>query len=227
MAVTIVHLLAPFPYDDYQVFVMPCAVLLVVPATIRLLYRVVDSQAGRVTVVAGALLIMLVHSLSSPLLQDWLIDGRDRIWWPLKRETDLQELRRAASVIQTTGGKLTHKLLLTQDTYLAVETGWHVPDGMELGPFCFFPGLTDEEAEAMHVLNEARYLDIIKNARCGMAAYSDWGIAIRSPEIVPVATDCQLRLEQALNTYYSSTEAIEAFGQGATRLRILRRNPTP
>lgn len=226
-AVTLVHLAAPFPYDDYQVFIMPCAVLLVAPAAARLLQRLPLKASGRLAVVAGTLVLMLVHSLSSPLLQDWLVDGRNRIWWPLKTRTALQGLREAAAVVRALGDDNGNKVLLTQDTYLAVEAGWHVPEGMELGPFCFFPGLDDEQAARLHVLNGTRYLDRIANGGADVAAFSDWGLAIRSPEIVPLETNQARRLEQALETHYSPVGRIDNFGQGETPLRIMKRNTPP
>ncbi len=225
MAVTLVHLAAPFPYDDYQVFIMPCAVLLAVPPAARLLRCLPLTASGRLAVVAGTLLLLLAHSLSSPLLQAWLVDGRNRIWWPLKSRTALQGLREAASAVRALGGEGGRKVLLTQDTYLAVETGWHVPDGMELGPFCFFPGLGDEESARLHVLNETGYLDRITNGGADVVAFSDWGLAIRSPGIVPVETDQMRRLEQALQARYSTVMLIEGFGQGETPLRLMTRNP--
>lgn len=223
IAVSLVHLAAPFPYDDYQAFIMPCAVLLVAPAAARLLRRLPLAASGRLAVVTGMLALMLVHSLSSPLLQTWLVDGRNRIWWPLKSRTALQGLRAAAATVRALGDEGGNKLLLTQDTYLAVEAGWHVPDGMELGPFCFFPGLSDEDAARLHVLNENRYLDLIGNSEADIAAFSDWGLAIRSPEIVPVETTRGRRLEQALETHYSPVRRIDNFGQGETPLHILKR----
>jgi hypothetical protein len=223
VAVTLVHLAAPFPYDDYQAFIMPCAVLLVAPAAARLLRRLPLSVSGRLAVVAGMLALMLAHSLSSPLLQIWLVDGRNRIWWPLKTRTALQGLREAATTIRTLGGDNGDKVLLTQDTYLAVEAGWRVPAGMELGPFCFFPGLGDEDASRLHVLNENRYLDLIAKSDADIAAFSDWGLAIRAPEIVPVETNQVHRLQQALESHYSPVRRIDNFGQGETPLHILKR----
>ena len=37
----------------------------------------------------------------------------------------------------------------------AVEAGMTVPRGLELGPFSYFPGFTDDQAHARHVVNEA------------------------------------------------------------------------
>lgn len=227
LAVTLVHLAAPFPYDDYQVFIMPCAVLLAAPAGARLLRRLPLPVSGRLVITACTLALLLAHSFASPLLQAWLVDGRDRIWWPLNPRTELQGLREAAATIRALGAGGHDDLLLSQDTYLAVEAGLRVPNGMELGPFCFFPELDDEQAASLHVLNETRYRDLIADGRAGLAAFSDWGLAIQSPEIEPLEAPQAQRLEDALQTYYEVVERIDRFGQGGTTLRILRRRTSP
>jgi len=127
--VTLVHLVAIFPYDDYQVFIMP---LLAVVVAIRLL------DVGRWTLDVGRstpaepisptsatsatscsnprlsfqllslsllfLLLLLLHSLSSPLLQNWLLAKRDRIWWPLRTESSLRTLQRAGKQVRELAG---------------------------------------------------------------------------------------------------------------------------
>lgn len=229
VAVTLVHLAAPFPYDDYQVFVMPCAVLLAVLPGVRLLFRLSLTSRRRVAIVAGALLLMLAHSLSSPLLQTWLLAGRDRIWWPLKTQTALQGLHRAAALVrqQMPTGAAGDAVLLTQDTYLAVEADMHVPPGMELGPFCLFPELSNEEAARYHVLNEAMLIDRVEHGEAGVAVFSDWGLAIRSPAIQPVEPETVQRIEQALCEFYEPVSRVEKFGQGETSLRLLKRREQP
>jgi len=227
LAVTLVHLAAPFPYDDYQVFIMPYAVLLAAPAGARLLRRLPLPVSGRLAVTACTLALLLAHSLASPLLQAWLVDGRDRIWWPLKSRTDLQGLREAAATIRSLGAGRHDDRLLTQDTYLAVEAGLRVPSGMELGPFCFFPGLDDAQAARLHVLNETRYRDLIAGGRADLAAFSDWGLAIQSPGIEPLAAPLAQRLEDTLQAHYEVVERVDRFGQGGTTLRILRRRTSP
>ncbi|HAS83116.1 MAG TPA: hypothetical protein DCS43_10700 [Verrucomicrobia bacterium] len=223
--VTLVHLAAPFPYDDYQVFAMPLAVLLSVPPAVSLLFRQGWSPGRRAMAVAGAMALMMAHSLSSPLLQGWMVSGRDRIWWPLKTATPLQGLRSAAQ--QVTSTVAPDSLLLTQDTYLAVEAGLRVPDGMELGPFCFFPDLDDAQARRFHVLNANLLRGHIKSGQSAVVACSDWWLAIHAPRIVPVAESTQALLQQAIAEHYVPLFEIAKFGQGETRLRLYRRRETP
>jgi hypothetical protein len=149
VAVTFVHLMAVFPYDDYQVFIMPLLAIVVGVSVAPMLARV---KYGMWIVV----LLIIAHSVSSPMLQGWMMTDRDRIWWPLRSETQLQQLRMAAdSVINCSNlsSISSESTLLTQDTYLAVESGMLVPRGMELGPFCYFPDMDRKKAEACHVLN--------------------------------------------------------------------------
>ena len=225
--VTAVHLAAPFPYDDYQVFVIPCVVLLAAVPAASLLARLQMTPGRRSALVASLLVLMLVHSASSPLLQSWVTAGRDRIWWPLRTETSLQGLHRAAAAVREASGAVSDDVLLTQDTYLAVETGMHVPEGMELGPFCFFPGLDDEQASRYRVLNETRLIALLESGPTEVAAFSGYGMSIRAPGITPVDTDMARRLETALLSQYAPVAQMENFGQGETTLRIYKRRTFP
>jgi hypothetical protein len=225
--VTAVHLAAPFPYDDYQVFVMPCVALLAAVPAASLLARLQLTPGRRSALVAGLLVLMLVHSASSPLLQSWVTARRDRIWWPLRTQTSLQGLHRAAAAVREASGGVSDDVLLTQDTYLAVETGLRVPEGMELGPFCFFPGLDDSGASRYRVLNEARLIALLESAPAEVAAFSGYGMAIRAPGITPVDADMTRRLDRALLSRYAPVAQMENFGQGETTLRIYKRRTFP
>jgi len=225
-AVTAVHMAAPFPYDDYQVFVMPCLIALAAVPVAVLPSRLGLTSRQRSALAAGALALMLVHSASSPLLQSWVTAGRDRIWWPLRTESPLQGLRRAAAAVRDAAGSAddgANDLLLTQDTYLAVEARMRVPEGMELGPFCFFPGLDDRMAARYHVLNESRLVALIGSRAAAVAAFSGYGLAIRAPEVTALDEETAGRLENSLLSHYAPLMRMENFGQGETTLRILKR----
>jgi hypothetical protein len=60
-------------------------------------------------------------------------------------------------------------VLLTQDTYLAVEAGRRVPAGFELGPFGYFPDLDDATAARCHVLNRAGMLQALRQTDAPVA----------------------------------------------------------
>ncbi len=120
-AVFILQLLAPVPYDDYQV---PVMALLAIFAAIN----VKSEKAEILTFLVAAFL-----SFGSPLLEKWTTDGQDRFWTIKKEKTELQQLRDVAREIETLdpGGSK----LFTEDLYLAIETNRKVPRGYEMGPF--------------------------------------------------------------------------------------------
>jgi hypothetical protein len=225
-AIALVHLAAPFPYDDYQVFAMPLPTAVVVARLTALLTPRV--ARARTAALAALLLLAAVHAAASPLLQSWLLAPRDRIWWPLKTESSLATLRRAARAVQAcpAGDGAPADLLLTQDLYLAVESGRHVPAGMELGPFCYFPALTDAQAEQYRVLNRTAMERLLRTCPAPVAAFSGYGFAIRAPAIAALAVDEQARLWAILEARYVETTTIAQFGQASTTLRIFAaRNP--
>ncbi len=278
--VTLVHLAAVFPYDDYQVFIMP---LLAVAIAVKLLgVGCWALDVGRSSppppspshnpepptpnpelvtrnpifsfqlCFLAFIFLLLAHSASSPLVQNWLLAKRDRIWWPLRTETSLQTLQRAANQVQNAEPQTPNALLpslplcsnpaepisqfpisafsfplsdllLTQDTYLAVEAGMHVPPGMELGPFCYFPEMEQENAESCHVLNRAMLRELITTTDAPVAAISGYGFAIQSPDITQLPVDEQSELWRMMNSRYEEVFEIEPFGQADTKLRLLRK----
>lgn len=240
-AVTVVHVVAVFPYDDYQVFMMPLLAVWVGVEFATLLearaYLVATTDsnprppAGRLAFSLSIFcFVLLLHSAASPRLQNWLLAERDRIWWPLRQETALQKLQRAAERVRELAecaalapNACNTELLLTQDTYLAVEAGMHVPDGMALGPFCYFPDMARRRAERLHVLNRDMLHDVLTTSATPVAAFSGYGLAIRCPEVVELPVDAQTELWDTVTRRYGLAAEIEAFGQADTALRILAR----
>ena len=129
LAVMAVQLLAPFPYEDYQ---LP---LIGVLAAVASLAKV---EALPVALLGFGL------AFGNPLLEKWTVDGQDRFWSLKKDKCELAQLRETARTIEALdpGGSL----LLTQDLYLAIETDRKVPKGLEMGPFSI---LSDEEWRAL------------------------------------------------------------------------------
>jgi hypothetical protein len=218
--ITLVHFLAPFPYDDYQVIVYP---LLAAALAVTLAPHCPERQQLRA--VFAVLLICTAASFSSPINQEWLIRGRDRIWWKFKQSPDL-------AVLQKTGAELCEMLgrdglLLTQDTYLAVEAGARVPHGMEMGPFCYYPDMPREQAEKLNLLNEEMLIELLKQARAPVAAFSGYGLTIRSPEVTEISSCDGNALRAVLQSGYTKTAEIPNFGQACTTLEIFERIPNP
>ena len=119
-------------------------------------------------------------AFASPLIQDWMTNGQDRFWSLKKEKSELSQMRDVAKKLEALdpGGKM----LLTQDAYLAVEMGRKVPEGLEMGPFSYFPHLSAEEAKAVNVMNKERMENLLRSAPCRLAAFSGYGFAIEVPK---------------------------------------------
>ncbi|MBN1558302.1 MAG: hypothetical protein JW951_09170 [Lentisphaerae bacterium] len=220
-AVTALHLLAPFPYDDYQVIVYPLLCAAVACSVSGSRFRVPGFGVRDVRLCAVVFVLCLAAAFSSPINQAWFVAGRDRIWWPLREQTPLAQLREAARFVTLIVPE--GEPLLTQDIYLAVEAGRRVPAGMELGPFCYFPGLTREEAEARRVLNRGRLRRLLAEAPAPAAALSGWSFAIRAPAIDRVPEAERREFWRMVEARYGLLREFENFGQGRTALRVYRR----
>ncbi|HIE11160.1 MAG TPA: hypothetical protein EYP62_06050 [Kiritimatiellae bacterium] len=226
LAISAVHFAAPFPYDDYQVFLFPTAAAALAAAyavRVRIVSPHRDREpSGRVAawMLMTVFLACAAASFSSPVNQSWLIAGRDRIWWKTKTEPDLIRLRRAAGLVRDLSRE--SDMLLTQDCYLAVEAGMHVPRGMEMGPFCFFPHWSENRARRLHVLNREMMLRILSDCPARVAAFSGYGLSIQAPEIVPLDPDEVELLRHALERRYRLYSRIPQFGQAHTTLEVYR-----
>ena len=201
LAVFAVQMLAPFPYEDYQVPVM--GVLTVCAA----------AMFARGPASAGVLRLVLVLGLAwastfgSPLLERWSTNGQDRFWSLKKSAFELKQLRDVARRIEALdpGGRE----LFTQDLYLAVETGRKVPAGLEMGPFS--------------MLDDARWRELLSSAPCEIAAFSGYAFAIDPPKCDERPVERQIEYWEALKRNYELVDREEAFGQNATTLLVLRR----
>jgi hypothetical protein len=117
-------------------------------------------------------------------------------------------------------------LLLTQDTYLAVESGLRVPHGLELGPFSYYPDWDTEQAQRRHVVNRPLLEELLRHSGAAVAAFSGYGLAIKAPEVSPLPPERVDALWSVLRENYTVTREVDYFGQCGTRLRILCRKST-
>ena len=213
--VTIAHLAAPFPYDDYQTVVYPLFVAALVLASLDWLPA---DNRGKMAVVVVAFLVTTAAAVASPLNQDWLIRGRDRVWWRMKEKPDLRLLQDFGAYLKTITKP--GDSILTQDAYLAVESGLSLPSGLELGPFCYYPDLGREEALRRRVVNKELLLELIAAARPSVAAVSGYTFTIASPAVseLPMAETAEFL--KVLQRGYSLKKTVPFFGQGHTSLGI-------
>ena len=228
--ITLTHLLTPFPYDDYQVVVFPLVAALAGSALARLLHRLTlpdEARAGLTAWISAVLLLICgVGAFSSEVNQDWMLSGRDRIWWVLKKKPDVFALRDAARTAREMAGD--SREILTQDAYLAVEARLRLPPGLELGPFAFCADFHDEKAARLHVVNRAGLLRLIETSPARVAAASGYSFTIRSPDITPLEPVIVDELRAALEARTVRMESIPRFGQGATTLELRElKTPSP
>lgn len=215
-----VHLLAPFPYDDYQTPAMPLAAIAVSVTFWEKLPKYKYRRDGRIM---GLFFIaILLFAMTSPFCESWAILRKDRFWVESKTKPDL-------IVLRETGRRLKGMVpegapILTQDTYLAVEADRPVPKGFEMGPFGFFADLSDEEAQRYHVLNRNLARKTIATCNAPVAAFSGYAFAMSAPGL---ARDNALHDEMLdfAAQYYEPVCAVLDFGQEHTHLDIALRWP--
>lgn len=217
LGVFLLQLATPFPYDDYQVPVMA------LPAAALAGWLANSTASGRLR--GGYCLFWvataLLGTVASPLPQEWMVARQDRFWTVRKPVSDLALLRATARDVRklAEGGQT----LLTQDLYLAVEAGMRVPAGLEMGPFSYFPKLSDAEAARFHVMNRGRLGALLASAPCGVAAFSGYGLAIRSPVMDEVSQEELQEFMDLLGKHYDRVQVVPGFGQQGTTLEILKR----
>ena len=216
LAISIVHLGAPFPYDDYQVFIYP---LFAIAAALMLVEQA--GARGGQWALAAVLGLCLVASFSSPVNQEWIIEKRELIWWRTKDKPPIVKLRETARLVKSMSGP--EDLLLTQDPYLAVEACRRLPHGLEMGQFSYFPGLDDHQADAMNVLNRNTFAALLKKCDAPVAALSGYAFAIQSPQITPIPAEDRAFFEGIVSGRYEAAGAVVGFGQAATELRLFRK----
>ena len=204
LAVFAVQMLAPFPYEDYQV---PVMALLAVYAAVNFVGA--PSAAARAKKLLLVLGVCFATSFGSPLLEKWTTNGQDRFWSLKKEKPELAQLRDAAAEIESLdpGGRT----LLTQDLYLAIETNRRVPHGLEMGPFS--------------ILSDAEWRQLLTTADAPVAALSAYTFAIDPPVCDERSLAQQLDYWELLKKRYRLVRRVASFGQNATPLLILKKKP--
>ncbi len=216
-AVFVVQMSSPYPYDDYHVPVMG----LLAAALAGRIVNGVASELRRGQVCLFSVLLSLAASCSSPLLQEWFVVRQDRFWAVRREVPDLALLRGVARDVRALSGG--DRVLLTQDTYLAVEAGMSVPSGLEMGPFSYFPALSDAEALKQHVMNKSRMTVLLAAAPAAVAAYSGYGFAVSAPVMNEVTFEDRQLFLSLLGKNYDLAQEVPCFGQNSTTLQILAR----
>jgi hypothetical protein len=218
LGISLVHILAPFPYEDYQVFVYPLFAAVVAALAVRC--SAARAEAWLATVI---LALSLAAALSSPVNQDWFILGRDRIWWRMKSQAALLQLREVGARLRALAGP--GELLLTQDPYLAVESGLLLPHGLEMGQFSYFPDLAPDQARQYNVLSRSQFENLLETCPAPVAAFSGYAFAMRSPKVEPASDEEQALFRRLVEARYEPAGVVSNFGQAFTTLRIYKKKP--
>ncbi len=219
--IVLVQASAPVPYDDYQVPLFPLFAALLAAAVFR--QPALSAPRATAAVLWIALVVNGAAAISSPVNQAWMIVGRDRIWWRMREKPALLQLRDAAAQIRALSGDATE--LITQDTYLAVETGLCVPRGWEMGIFSYYPDWPRERAEALHVVNRELFDEVLSTSTARAAALSDYAFSVAAPAVAPLPPAERDALWSAMETRFLPAGEIPYFGQGNTTLRLYSRAP--
>jgi len=205
LAVFVVQMVAPFPYEDYQVPIMSLLAI-VAAVTFASSFEQTKNRTFEHLLIIG---LCFASSFSSPLLEKWTTNGQDRFWSLKKEKTELSQLREVARRIKALDPD--GKTLLTQDLYLAIETNRTVPKGLEMGPFAML-----DVVEWRRLLTEAP-------KDYPIAALSGYTFAIDPPVCAERPIEQQLAFWKILKTSYTTIFREEAFGQNATPLLVLKR----
>lgn len=238
VALGAVHLAAPFPYDDYQVPIYPvyCAALAATGARwwLREERRRFGSCSGpsrsarRLAILTVTWMMCGLHAFSSPLAQGWFVAGRDRIWWRLREQSPVAQLRDMAKWVRDLTLAESGTALLTQDTYLAVEAGLPVPHGLEMGPFSYYPDWTRARAERLGVMNREMMIELLATStNTPIAALSGYSLSIRCPEVEEVSREDRMAFDGILQERFERVETVPGFGQAGTPLEIWRLKSLP
>jgi hypothetical protein len=217
----VVHLISPFPYDDYQVPIMPLLAVAVSVGFWRTLpvgAREGGESRGQFIVVAVLLVWAGLCAGASTLNEEWMIVGKDRFWVIKKARPDLVVLRETARAIAAQVPP--DSRLLTQDTYLAVEAKRRVPRGFEMGPFSYFPGMSDEDALRFRILSKNRLKAALLAGDAPVVALSGYGLALEAPVMTPVPEETLAGFLAILERHYRLDRTVKHFGQGHTDLKI-------
>jgi hypothetical protein len=233
VALALVHLAAPFPYDDYQVPIYPlyCAALAATGARWWLREEerrfsqcsATSRSARRLAILTVTWMMCGLYAFSSPLTQGWFVAGRDRIWWRLREQSPVAQLRDTARWILDMNKPAGGTQLLTQDTYLAVEAGLAVPHGLEMGPFSYYPDWTRERAERIGVMNRDMLIEMLTTTtNAPIAALSGYSLSIRCPEVEEVTREDQMKFDEIFSQRFEFVESVPGFGQAGTTLALWR-----
>lgn len=212
----LIHLLSPFPYDDYNVPIIP----LLMVSIVIFLYKGSKLDANKeLALTVSAFLVAIAFAGSSTINEEWFVLRKDRFWVEIKQKPSLLLLREIGAELKAVTPS--NATLLTQDTYLAIETDRRLPKGMELGPFGYFPSLTTKDARKYNVMNRELLEETIRSGASPYATISGYSFSMAAPSMEKT-DDERDELLSILKDNYQEVKTIPNFGQEHTTLSILK-----
>lgn len=206
------------PRDQYAQYFAPVfpIVLVVVCWAAAAWLREVPPERRRAAL--AVLLALVAFQLA-------LMPGQQYAHMSRGERSDLSEL---AEVTRHLGSlPIEGRTLATLDTYIAVEGGYAVPPGWELGLFAYFPRLEPAEATRFHVLSRQAFTQFLANGRPGAVVLSDRALGIlvagRLSGYAPRRTLSEPELVRLIPALagYRLDRTYESFGQFADPLYVL------
>lgn len=160
--VSLVHLIpTQSRYPTYEALVMPLVSIAVAGGVDRLYQGLRDGKAKRTLLVSVSILVLLIPLAQVGHMVD--ISGG---------KTPIAEIRSAAALIQRHSAP--NDVLLTFDSYLAIEAQRPLPPGLEMSIFSYFPTWSTPKAEQYKVVNNQILLEMVENRRPRVIALTEF-----------------------------------------------------
>lgn len=215
--ITIAHISANMPYDDYQTVCMPIlAILIGIFLSFLLQKAEKEIKKGLTLLFSTTMLLCLV---SAPINQTLFMSKQELIWF-LPKKPPIEYLKEIAKLIEQNSTET--DLILTLSPYIAVEAKRNVIHGAENAYFSFYPDYPTEECKKLNVLNEEIVSEYIRQKTAKIVAITGYDFSVSSPKIVPVNPEVKKRIINLIEENYQKIGEFPLFGQNYTTAFVYR-----
>lgn len=136
-------------YPTYEAVIIPLVSIVVAGGVDRIYRQLADEKFRRIFLVGVSIIILLMPLAQAGHMVD--ISGG---------KSPIAEIQQAADFVRERTNK--EGLLLTFDSYLAIEAQRSVPSGLEMSIFSYFPAWSTEKANKYKVVNNEILIDYVK-----------------------------------------------------------------
>jgi hypothetical protein len=203
-----------------EVYLMPSITILAILVGCGMsdLYYKLRSSAGATLVLAVAVSMILTQAANCVHDERWHMTLD---YWPIAH------LDEVARYVQQVVGP--DEQIATLSTYIALEAHRRVPPGFEMSWFSLFPGLSNERAAQLKVINRALFDEALRDpkTRCVAVTHYEFGLLAgtqgkRPPPRIMTEEEV-LGLLDGLPSDYKLAKVVTHFGQIYDTLYILTR----